>query len=331
MPRNGSGTYQLPAGNPVISGTLIQATWANGTLNDVGSALTQSISRDGQTVPTANLPMGGFRHTNTGAAVNFTNYCRADQVQKSTMLQLSAVSLAGVDTYVSNQILAQTSFAVGQLVIGLFPTTNTGPSTLNINGAGASPIKRYDNSPLTAGDIPTTIPLILIWDGTAWRFINVAGVAVAGVSSYNGRTGIVVGVSADVTAALGYVPVSTGGGTLTGALSAPILGADFMATKKVELTPLAGTFPTTVDFTTFQSQVLTLTGATVVTAITGLAVGNMGRIVAINTNNALTLPASVVWPGPTFTIPSLSAGPLKRAIISLLWDGTNFLANAAVY
>ena len=47
MPRNGSGTYSLPAGNPVVSGTTIQSTWANSTLNDVGDALTGSVARDG--------------------------------------------------------------------------------------------------------------------------------------------------------------------------------------------------------------------------------------------------------------------------------------------
>lgn len=48
MSRNGSGTYTLPTGNPVVSGTLIEATWANSTLSDIASALTDSLSRSGQ-------------------------------------------------------------------------------------------------------------------------------------------------------------------------------------------------------------------------------------------------------------------------------------------
>lgn len=53
MSRNGSGSYSLPAGNPVVAGTTIDANWANPTLNDIASALTQSFSADGQT------PMSG--------------------------------------------------------------------------------------------------------------------------------------------------------------------------------------------------------------------------------------------------------------------------------
>jgi len=48
MPRNGSGTYSLPAGNPVTSGTLIEASWANTTLSDLSSAMTDSLARSGE-------------------------------------------------------------------------------------------------------------------------------------------------------------------------------------------------------------------------------------------------------------------------------------------
>ena len=47
MPRNASGTYSLPAGNPVVAGTTIEASWANSTLNDVANELTNSLSRTG--------------------------------------------------------------------------------------------------------------------------------------------------------------------------------------------------------------------------------------------------------------------------------------------
>lgn len=55
MSRNSSGTYTLPAGNPVVTGTLIESTWANNTLNDLASAMTDSLSRSGQGGMTAAL------------------------------------------------------------------------------------------------------------------------------------------------------------------------------------------------------------------------------------------------------------------------------------
>lgn len=46
--RNASGTYSLPAGNPVVSGTTITSTWANNTLSDLGSEVTNSLDRNGK-------------------------------------------------------------------------------------------------------------------------------------------------------------------------------------------------------------------------------------------------------------------------------------------
>ncbi len=48
MPRNGSGTYTLPAGNPVEPGTVIESNWANATLEDIADEITDSLSRTGE-------------------------------------------------------------------------------------------------------------------------------------------------------------------------------------------------------------------------------------------------------------------------------------------
>lgn len=48
MPRNSAGTYTLPAGNPVVTGTLIESNWANTTLSDLASSMTGSLARNGE-------------------------------------------------------------------------------------------------------------------------------------------------------------------------------------------------------------------------------------------------------------------------------------------
>lgn len=47
MPRNSGGVYSLPAGNPVVSGTIIESEWANTTMEDIEEALTNSLDRNG--------------------------------------------------------------------------------------------------------------------------------------------------------------------------------------------------------------------------------------------------------------------------------------------
>lgn len=57
MPRNSSGSYSLPAGNPVVTHTTITSTWANSTLSDVGSEISSSLDRSGRGAMLAPLPL----------------------------------------------------------------------------------------------------------------------------------------------------------------------------------------------------------------------------------------------------------------------------------
>jgi hypothetical protein len=72
MSRNGSGTYNLPSGNPVVTGTTITAAWANSTLNDIASALTGSVASDGQTPMSGALNMATNDINNVGTLTALT-------------------------------------------------------------------------------------------------------------------------------------------------------------------------------------------------------------------------------------------------------------------
>lgn len=80
MSRNGSGTFNLTSGNPVVTGTTISSTWANNTLSDIANGLTQSVSADGQTPITGALQMGSNKITGmaagtvAGDAVEFAQF-----------------------------------------------------------------------------------------------------------------------------------------------------------------------------------------------------------------------------------------------------------------
>jgi hypothetical protein len=72
MSRNGSGTYNLPAGNPVVTGTTISSVWANSTLTDMANALTQSVATDGQSPMTGALNMSTNDINNVGTLTALT-------------------------------------------------------------------------------------------------------------------------------------------------------------------------------------------------------------------------------------------------------------------
>ena len=55
MPRDSSGNYTLPPGNPVVAGTIIDVSWANPTMADIAVQLNGVMTRDGLLGPTAQI------------------------------------------------------------------------------------------------------------------------------------------------------------------------------------------------------------------------------------------------------------------------------------
>ena len=152
MPRNGSGTFSLPQA-PFVTNTTISSTATNSNNSDIAAALTQSISKDGQTTYTGNQPMGGNKLTGLGVGTAV-----ADSV---AMSQLYGVpTYGGVGGGTANAITITpspgiTAYAIGQKFSFKASGANTGAVTLNVNSVGAGAITWPDGTTLVAGSIPS--------------------------------------------------------------------------------------------------------------------------------------------------------------------------------
>jgi hypothetical protein len=59
MSFNGSGTFVINStGQPVVTGTVISSTAFNALTADLATGLSTTMTKDGQTTATANIPMG---------------------------------------------------------------------------------------------------------------------------------------------------------------------------------------------------------------------------------------------------------------------------------
>ena len=238
MPRNGAGTYTLPAGNPVVTGTTISSTWANNTLSDISTALTNSIAKDGQTSPTANLPMAGYKHTGAGSANALTDYARADQVANSKLQYLTSVS--GTDTITAYAPITPAAYAAGQSFRFISAGANTTTSvTLNVSGLGAIAVKKNGTTALAVGDIPAAMMVEVIFDGTNFQLYGVTklNALTTGTSANNlvqlnssGKLPAVDGsqLTGITTSQIQPISASVGSNALT--ISASSLSLDFRST-----------------------------------------------------------------------------------------------------
>lgn len=165
MARNGSGTYDLP-GADFTNGTLADADEVMAKLDDIATALTASIAKDGQTTPTAALPMGGFNHTNVGVATARTHYARASQIADGA-LTYGGVAGGTADALTIAPSPAITAYVIGQVFqFKVGASANTGAATLNINSVGAGAITWPDGSALAAGELPANSMAIVVVQAT---------------------------------------------------------------------------------------------------------------------------------------------------------------------
>lgn len=120
MPLSGSGSYSAPASswNPAVANTPINSTdWA-ALLADLSTALSTAMYKDGQQIPTANLPMGGFKLTGLAAGSTAGNSVRYEQIFPA--LATTTITLAGplneAKTTVASAAGADIWTAIGNVV-----------------------------------------------------------------------------------------------------------------------------------------------------------------------------------------------------------------------
>lgn len=269
MPRNGSGSYALPSGNPVTTGTTISSTVQNNTLSDIATALTQSLAKDGQTTPTANLPMGGFKLTGLASGSARTDSASIANIQDGTGFYSSTVGGTS-DVITLTPSPAFVAYTAGQLISFISSGANTTNVTVNISGLGAKAVTKNGATALVAGDIPASALIHLQYDGTQFQLVNV------NVNPLSSITGLGTGVatflgtpsSANLASA---VTDETGSGALvfanTPTLVTPILGTPTSGTltnctgyNSITLgTSQPTTSGTSIEFTSIPSGVKRIT------------------------------------------------------------------------
>lgn len=152
MARDGAGNYSNPYPD-FVPGTTIESSQVDANFSDVATALTASLAKDGQTVPTANLPMGGFKHTGVGAASALTHYARADQVVGSVLDYAADTGTATAYAIAPTPGIA--AYVVGQSFKFKAANANSGADpTLAVNSLTAGIIYWPNGDSLVAGDIP---------------------------------------------------------------------------------------------------------------------------------------------------------------------------------
>lgn len=141
MPRDSNGVYSLPTGYLAVSGEDILPEQHNAPLQDIATALTGSLPRNGSAAMTANLPMGGFKVTGLATATDATD--ATTKAQMDAAVAAASIAPGIVSPYAGSsapsgwllcngQAVSRTTYAALFAVIATTYGTGDGSTTFNI-------------------------------------------------------------------------------------------------------------------------------------------------------------------------------------------------------
>lgn len=293
MPR-AAGTYIAPASSwspAVVSSSATPIDW-NALLTDLSNALTQSMSRDGTSPPTANLPMAAFKLTGLAPGTSSGDSLRFDQLF-SQGLETDVASAATADIGIITSTLIRITGTTG---ITSFGINYNGPRFIRFAGIvtltnSATLVLPFSaNLTTAANDLMIVVPLGN--PATGWQVVS-------------------------------YQPVRAGlGGLVT------LSGAETLTNKTVTnpantKQPLTDAATISWDANLGSVAQVTLAGNRTIAAPANLKIGTY--ILEINQDGTgtrlITWNAVFKWSGGL--APLLSTGVSKKDIASFYCDGTN--------
>lgn len=171
---NGSGTFvrsynwTTDAGN----GIKIRADRMDTEDDGFAAGLSDCVTRDGQSPPTANLPMATFRHTGVGNAVARTDYAAAGQIQDGGLVFAVA---AGTGAYTATLAPAVLALVDGSEYRIRFTSANTVAASLALNGLSAVNLCDRNGAQILASIIPAGAEMTFRYESSGPKLVQVSG------------------------------------------------------------------------------------------------------------------------------------------------------------
>jgi hypothetical protein len=163
------------------AGINILASRVDAEFDNFETGLEACLKIDGSNAPDNDFNMGGFKHTNVGAAASTNQYLRLDQFQQLTPILVSFAGTAEALS-VSTSPVFDALVTGHTVIVSVGSANNTVSVNLNLNGIGAQPVRDLKGNPLAVGAMQGLG--MFVWNGTYFAKINsnVPGVFSASVN-----------------------------------------------------------------------------------------------------------------------------------------------------
>ena len=344
MSYNGSGTFNInSSGQPVVTGTTISSTAFNALTADLGTGLSTALTKDGQTTPTANIPLGGYKITGLANATlstdamaygQFTAFGTPGYTTTATAAGTTTLTVSSTQQQFFTGATTQTVVlpVTSTLVLGqTFRIVNMSTGVVTANSSGGNAVVAI----VALAEVTVTCILVSGTTAASWDIQYTGKSAVTGTGSMvfaisPSLTTPTLGIATATTVnkvtftapATGSTLTVADGKTLTASNSITIAGTDAKTLTVSNSLALAGTDSTTMTFPATSTTVAGLSIAETFTAQQRGAISVLtdGATItpdfSIGNNYSVTLGGNRTLANPT----NLTAGATGSIFISQ--DGT---------
>jgi hypothetical protein len=141
--------------------------------DNFAAGINACIHKGGTNTPTANLPMGGYRHTGVDDAVALTDYASAADVIDQHLVYYTASGSSSAYTITPNPAIS--AYAAGQKFCFKANHTNNAAPSLNVNALGAKNIMDASGSALAANTIENGLFYEVVYTGVQFQIVSPLG------------------------------------------------------------------------------------------------------------------------------------------------------------
>lgn len=259
MSYQGNGTFLIStAGQPVVTGTTISSTAFNALTADLATGLSTALTKDGQTTPTANIPLGGYKITGLANATLSTDAMAYGQFTQFGVPGYTTTATAAGTTTLTVSSTQQQFFTgsttqtvvlpvTSTLVLGqTFRIVNMSSGVVTVNSSGGNAVVAM----VALSEVTVTCILTSGTSAASWDIQYTGHSAVTGTGSE------VLATSPTITSPTLYTPtlgVATATTVNKVTFTAPATGSTLTIADGKTLTTsasltLAGTDSTTMTF-----------------------------------------------------------------------------------
>lgn len=220
----------LANGTPNVFGTL--TTYQAGTTTPVATY----VDNTGTTQNTNPITLNGRGECNLwllpNVAYKFVEADQSgnsigttDQVVNSQLITYYGVDSGAANAYILTATTPYTTYQNGELIYFVAANTNTGPSTLNVNGLGVIPIVTITGSPIGAGQIQAGIMAQVIYFNGNFQLLSIGSFSGPTVGTFGQEVPLASAATTDLGTAPAHVVLITGTTTITSFGSAANIAA----------------------------------------------------------------------------------------------------------